>query len=392
MKSELRKMRWVLDEGIPITPALRHLLGEVQVLSGRDINSIAISDAEVLLVRSITRVDAKLLQNSQVRFVGSATAGTDHLDVEALARSDIAWSAAPGSNAVAVVEYVLSAIALSGFLAPLLNGLPVGIVGLGEVGGRLANRLLQLGCSVVAHDPFIRDWPSNVTRVSLNEALCQPIVSLHASLHDQGPHASSGLLNLKNAECAVQAAERRGMGLFINAARGELITSEALTQLLDSPLTVILDTWPGEPLLSAAVLSDTDWVSPHIAGHSLEAKARGSNVLARALACWAGEDLKDLLSPGSSEILPAEQVIEDQGAACDAVDWATTFLKNQGTLAREDARIREAGLGALNACEFDKLRKTYRQPSEWSGRTIRIQTGSPELGEMATRLGMRVME
>ncbi len=392
MKSELRKMRWVLDEGIPITPALRHLLGEVQVLSGRDINSIAISDAEVLLVRSITRVDAKLLQNSQVRFVGSATAGTDHLDVEVLARSDIAWSAAPGSNAVAVVEYVLSAIALSGFLAPLLNGLPVGIVGLGEVGGRLANRLLQLGCSVVAHDPFIRDWPSNVTRVSLNEALCQPIVSLHASLHDQGPHASSGLLNLKNAECAVQAAERRGMGLFINAARGELITSEALTQLLDSPLTVILDTWPGEPLLSAAVLSDTDWVSPHIAGHSLDAKTRGSNVLARALACWAGEDLKDLLSPGSSEILPAEQVIEDQGAACDAVDWATTFLKNQGTLAREDARIREAGLGALNACEFDKLRKTYRQPSEWSGRTIRIQTGSPELGEMATRLGMRVME
>jgi erythronate-4-phosphate dehydrogenase len=67
MKSELRKMRWVLDEGIPITPALRHLLGEVQVLSGRDINSMAISDAEVLLVRSITRVDAKLLQNSQVR-------------------------------------------------------------------------------------------------------------------------------------------------------------------------------------------------------------------------------------------------------------------------------------------------------------------------------------
>ena len=392
MKSELRKMRWVLDEGIPITPALRHLLGEVQVLSGRDINSMAISDAEVLLVRSITRVDAKLLQNSQVRFVGSATAGTDHLDVEVLARSDIAWSAAPGSNAVAVVEYVLSAIALSGFLAPLLNGLPVGIVGLGEVGGRLANRLLQLGCSVVAHDPFIRDWPSNVTRVSLNEALCQPIVSLHASLHDQGPHASSGLLNLKNAECAVQAAERRGMGLFINAARGELITSEALTQLLDSPLTVILDTWPGEPLLSAAVLSDTDWVSPHIAGHSLDAKTRGSNVLARALACWAGEDLKDLLSPGSSEILPAEQVIEDQGAACDAVDWATTFLKNQGTLAREDARIREAGLGALNACEFDKLRKTYRQPSEWSGRTIRIQTGSPELEEMASRLGMRVME
>lgn len=392
MKSELRKMRWVLDEGIPITPALGHLLGEVKVLSGRDINSVAISDAEVLLVRSITRVDAKLLQNSQVRFVGSATAGTDHIDVEALAQSDIAWSAAPGSNAVAVVEYVLSAIALSGFFAPLLNGLPVGIVGLGEVGGRLANRLLQLGCSVVAYDPFVRNWPSNVTRVSLSEALCQPIVSIHASLHDQGPHASGGLLNLKNAERAVQAAERRGMGLFINAARGELMTSEALTRLLESPLTVILDTWPGEPLLSDAVLSGTDWVSPHIAGHSLDAKARGSNVLARALACWAGENFNGPLSADFSEMPPPGQVIEDQLSESGAVDWAAAFLKEQGTLAREDARIREAGLGALTAGDFDKLRKTYRQPSEWSRRTIRIKGRSPELGVMASRLGMRVVE
>ena len=216
----------MIDEGIPITPALSHLMGKARVLSGRDIDAKAVADAEVLLVRSITRVDRHLLEGSKVRFVGSATAGTDHIDTGALAQMGVAWAAAPGSNALAVVEYVLSAIALSGFLPRVLNGLPVGIVGLGEVGTRLAKRLQQLGCAVLAYDPLIKDWPDNVVRASLTDVLCQPVVSLHASLHRQSRHPSHGFLDLKQAACVAQAAERRGMGLFINAARGELLTPE----------------------------------------------------------------------------------------------------------------------------------------------------------------------
>lgn len=392
MTSDLRKMRWVVDEGIPMTPALRHLMGETKVLRGRDIGSEALADTQILLVRSITRVDAQLLRGSTVRFVGSATAGTDHIDTSALAHSGIAWSAAPGSNATAVVEYVLSAIALSGFLAPILKGLKVGIVGLGEVGYRLSSRLLQMGCSVGAYDPLRTSWPGNIPRLTLKEVLSQPVVSLHASLHDQVPFSSHGLVDAKLAEYAVRAAEKRGMGLFLNAARGELMTPDALTTLLASPITVILDTWPGEPLLSPAVLSSTDWVSPHIAGHSLDAKARGSNMLARALARWAGEGLGDKFLADLPISRPAAQLIEDQTTASDAVEWATTFLKNQGTLAGEDARLRAAGSGTLSAEDFDDLRKTYRQPSEWSGRAIRIQRGVAELREMARRLGMSVVE
>lgn len=365
-------------------------MGEAQVLSGRDIDAKAVADAEVLLVRSITRIDPHLLEGSKVRFVGSATAGTDHIDVGALAQMGIAWAAAPGSNALAVVEYVLSAIALSGFLPGVLNGLPVGIVGLGEVGKRLAARLLQLGCVVRAHDPLVRDWPHNVKRASLDDALSQPVVSLHASLHCEASHPSRGFLDLSQAESMAQTAEQRGIGLFINAARGELITPEALSRLLASPLTVILDTWPGEPVLSNAFLSKVDWLSPHIAGHSLDAKVRGSNMLAHALVRWTGEDGDPL--PTSFSVLPAAgHILESRCGETDAVAWATDFLKDQGTLAREDKRIRATGPAGLSPDIFDALRKTYQQPSEWSGRPIRMHSGDPELRKMARRLGLNVV-
>ncbi len=387
----LREARWVIDDGIPITPALEYLMGESRVLSGRGIDAKAVADAEVLLVRSITRVDPHLLEGSRVRFVGSATAGTDHIDIEALAQMGIAWAAAPGSNALAVVEYVLSAIALSGFLPGVLNGLPVGIVGLGEVGKRLAARLQQLGCVVRAHDPLLRDWPHNVTRASLDEVLSQPVVSLHANLHGEASHPSRGFLDLSQAESMAQTAEQRGMGLFINAARGELITPEALSRLLASPLTVILDTWPGEPVLADAFLSQADWVSPHIAGHSLEAKTRGSDMLAQALVRWAGEDSRSL--PSDFSVMSAEErSLEDRWSGTDATDWAADFLISQGTLAREDARIRATGSRGLLPDTFDALRKTYQQPSEWSGQAIRMHGGAPELRNMAKRLGLSVVE
>ncbi|MEK9919239.1 MAG: NAD(P)-dependent oxidoreductase [Luminiphilus sp.] len=392
VKRGLSDMRWVVDDGISVTPALKQLMGETRLVAGRDITPSVLADAEVLLVRSITEVDAALLEGSAVRFVGSATAGIDHIDGAALSRLGVGWSAAPGSNAIAVVEYVLSAIAVSGFLEPALNGLGVGIVGLGEVGYRLAGRLSRLGCSVMAFDPLRRRWPDEITQASLEEVLAQPIVSLHASLHSQTPFASRGLLDERHAHRVVAAAEKLGSGLFINAARGDLVTPEALARLLASPLTVVLDTWPGEPVLPKALLAAANWVSPHIAGHSVDAKERGSDMLARALAHWAGGSGEDKPATFSGEVTPVVTPIEDPGGSSDALDWATSFLKKQGTLEREDARVRASSSDGLIAQDFDILRKTYQQPSEWSGRTIRIGSGSEELRTMARRLGMSVVE
>ena len=388
------QLKWVVDDVIPQTAALKALMGEVTILPGRDITPATISDADILLVRSITPVSESLLAGTSVQFVGTATAGVDHFDIEAIERLGVNWAAAPGSNAVSVVEYVLCALATSGWFERVMSGCPVGLVGLGQVGERLSHRLMNLGCEVLAYDPLRSDWPSDIRRAELEEILCQPVISLHANLHDQRAHASRGLLDAARAEQMMAAlSEREGGGLFINAGRGDLMTLEALSRLVDSPWTVVLDTWPGEPSLSADLMSRCDWVSPHIAGHSIKARENGSDLLAAAVARWAGVEV-----PGLSE--PVEQVDSVSDLATDnaehgdvdsgVIGWMTEFLGQQSILPREDARLREAGKAGLTSVEFDQLRKSYQQPEEWTGQRVTIPAGSDGLRAAAEQLGLKV--
>ena len=318
----------------------------------------------------------------------------DHFDIEAIERLGVAWAAAPGSNAVSVVEYVLCALATAGWLERVMAGCPVGLVGLGQVGERLARRLSRLGCEVLAYDPLRVDWPYDIRRAELEEVLCQPVISLHANLHDQGAHASRGLLNADRAEQMVAAlSKREGGGLFINAGRGDLMTIEALTRLVDSPWTVILDTWPGEPSLSAELLSRCDWVSPHIAGHSIKARENGSDLLAAAVARWAGVEapaIPELVDrngvTSGSEMRSAERGDVDSGV----IGWMAEFLRQQSILPREDARLRDAAKAGLTSVEFDQLRKSYQQPAEWTEQPVTIAAGNDGLRAGAERLGLKV--
>ena len=388
------QLKWVIDDVIPHTAALKALMGEVTILPGRDITPATISDADILLVRSITPVNESLLAGTSVQFVGTATAGVDPFDIDAIERLGVAWAAAPGSNAGSVVEYVLCALATSGWFERVMSGCPVGLVGLGQVGERLARRLSHLGCQVLAHDPLRVDWPSDIRRAKLEEILCQPVISLHANLHDQDAHASRGLLDATRAEQMVAAlSTREDGGLFINAGRGDLMTLEALSRLVDSPWTVVLDTWPGEPSLSADLLSRCDWVSPHIAGHSIKARENGSDLLADAVAQWAGVEAPTVPEPSEQD--GSDINVEIPSAECGAADsqviaWMAEFLRQQSILPRENRRLREVAKGGLTSVEFDQLRKSYQQPAEWTGQPVTIAAGNDGLRAGAERLGLKV--
>ena len=394
MKSAPDQLKWVIDDVIPHTAALQALMGDVTVLPGRDITPATISDADILLVRSITPVNESLLAGSSVQFVGTATAGVDHFDIEAIERLGVVWSAAPGSNAVSVVEYVLGALATSGWLERVISGCPVGLVGLGQVGERLARRLVHLGCQVLAYDPLRTGWPSDMHRVELDEILRQPVISLHANLHDQNAHASRGLLNADRAGQMIAAlSEREGGGLFINAGRGDLMTIEALCRLVDSPWTVVLDTWPGEPSLSAELLSLCDWVSPHIAGHSIKARENGSDLLAEAVARWAGVEVAtstELVNQDGSAVTGQTPIAECVAADSEVTAWIAEFLRQQSILPREDARLREVAAAWLTSLEFDQLRKSYQQPAEWTGQRVTIPVSDGGHRAAAERLGLKV--
>lgn len=394
MKAAPDQLKWVIDDVIPHTAALQALMGDVTVLPGRDITPATISDADILLVRSITPVNESLLAGSSVQFVGTATAGVDHFDIEAIERLGVVWSAAPGSNAVSVVEYVLGALATSGWLERVISGCPFGLVGLGQVGERLARRLVHLGCQVLAYDPLRAGWPSDIHRVELDEILRQPVISLHANLHDQNAYVSRELLNADRAGQMIAAlSEREDGGLFINAGRGDLMTIEALSRLADSPWTVVLDTWPGEPSLSAELLSLCDWVSPHIAGHSIKARENGSDLLAEAVARWAGVEVAtstELVNQDGSAVNGQTPSAECAAADSEVTAWMAEFLRQQSILPREDARLREVAAAGLTLLGFDQLRKSYQAPAEWTGQRVTIPVSDAGHRAAAERLGLEV--
>ncbi|MDU3365645.1 MAG: 4-phosphoerythronate dehydrogenase, partial [Proteus mirabilis] len=267
-------MKILVDENMPYAQQLFCQLGEVKAVPGRPLPIEELDDTDALMVRSITKVNASLLAGKPVKFVGTATAGFDHVDTAWLEQQKIAFSSAPGCNAIAVVEYVFSALMVfaeqEGFQ---LTDKTVGIVGVGNVGGRLAKRLRALGVNVLLCDPPRADRGDDEQFHSLETLLKQAdILTFHTPLNKSGRYNSYHLINESNLDILPEGR------ILINASRGEVIDNAALLSALNQgkKLRVVLDVWEPEPDLSLELLNKVDIATPHIAGYTLEGKARGT--------------------------------------------------------------------------------------------------------------------
>ncbi|PAU78005.1 4-phosphoerythronate dehydrogenase PdxB [Halomonas salipaludis] len=297
-------MRVIVDANIPAAERCFGALGEVIALPGREIDGAALAGAEALIVRSITRVDAALLEaaeraGARLRFVGTCTIGTDHVDQAALAARGIEFASAPGCNAEAVVDYVLSSLTLLAERTDAaLDQRRIGIVGAGNVGERLYRRLTALGLDCRRCDPPRAEAEPGERFYDL-DGLCQwaEVLCLHAPLVPDGPHATHHLLNAERI-----AALKPGTWL-LNAGRGDCLDGAALRQRLADAgdLRTVLDVWEAEPGIDAALWQLADIATPHIAGYSLDGKLRGTQqVYAAALRRFgmpAGLSFEDLAPP-----------------------------------------------------------------------------------------------
>ncbi len=254
-------------------PHLREAFGLVTSVRGPEITNEHLVHADALLVRSVTRVDAALLAGTHVRFVGSATAGFDHVDVDALTRAGITFAHAPGCNARAVVEYVLAATLGHADLRG-----PVGVVGFGQIGRRLTTALRRLGFEVWVCDPPRAESGDTAEDFLSLPALLErcKTVSLHVPRVRSGVHATARLLDAKGLQRLQNGA------LVINTSRGDVLDNAALHAWLDAGRgEAVLDVWEGEPNLRWPLLSHprVRYATPHIAGYTAEGKARGTAML-----------------------------------------------------------------------------------------------------------------
>ncbi len=373
-------MRIVADENIPLVDAFFADLGEIVRVSGRALSAGQLQSADLLLVRSVTEVNAELLADSPLRFVASATIGTDHVDLPYLQQRQIGFASAPGCNADSVADYVLSALFnLAAMTGADLADRTIGIVGVGNVGSRVQRRLQQLGLRVLLNDPprAEREGQRGSPFCSLPQLLeeCDTFC-LHTPWTRHGRHPSHHLFDQ-----AVLARLAEGSWL-INAGRGAAVDNRALLALLQQrqDVKVVLDVWEPEPAINPQLAQRVTLATPHIAGYSLEGRMRGTEMIYQAVCRHLGVPARQQLQ----HLLPSPPLtvveVEAKAAAADlprrlinlVYDLRDDHLPLQ-RLMTLDATARAQG--------FDQLRKHYPERRQFN--SLRVKGLDP--GGLMTR-------
>jgi len=368
------------DENMPFAREFFSELGNLYSFSGRELQAQDIKDADVLLVRSITQVNEALLKQApQLKFVGTATIGTDHIDQEYLKQLGISFHSAPGCNAISVAEYVLSAlVVLAERYLIDLSTLTVGIVGAGNTGTRLAEKLSALNINFKLCDPLLeakQKQGSDDTRqyYPLEEVLDCDVISLHVPKTVTGEHRTVKLLDEQ------RLLNLRPEQILISACRGEVIDNHALLRLKEQGhgVKLVLDVWQGEPNVLQALIPYTEIATAHIAGYSLEGKARGSEMLYQALC----NELKIAAKFQLNDFLPEANISSIEITQQFNQIVLNQIVKMVYDVRRDDAIFRQQ----LSEQGFDTIRKTYPARREFSSVSVTLSPNA--YSDVPHRLG-----
>jgi len=375
----------IADENIPFVREAFSGLGEVQTFSGRRLNRAVLEKAEVLLVRSVTKVDEQLLAGTAIRFVGTATIGLDHIDLTYLHQHNIGFASAPGSNATSAAEYVLSALLIIAERQDfILRDKVVGIIGCGNVGSGVLQKLTALGVECIVHDPPLQEQTTSLRYSDLNTVLTADIVTLHVPLTKTGPHPTYHLIN------AELLAKLRKDVILVNTSRGAVVAEADLLETLAvyPTMTVGLDVWENEPEINIQLLQRVALGTPHIAGYSFDGKVRGTEMLYQAVCDYFQYSphwqAQDYLPVPPLKRLTFSTTVDDN----IAVHTAVTACYD---VRHDDAALRRLSKTSDLATSFDNLRKNYPQRREFSQVEIELPATKSILAAQLQGLGFKII-
>jgi erythronate-4-phosphate dehydrogenase len=361
---------------------------ELVPFAGRELTAEQVADADVLLVRSITKVNKKLLaKNKKLSFVGTATIGVDHIDQAYLRSRNIAFSSAPGCNAVSVAEYVLSALVVMAerYLIDL-SKLTVGIVGAGNTGTQLSKKLDALSIRYKLCDPPLAQAGDNRQFSTMAEILQCDVISLHLPLVRDGEYPS---YHLFNEQVLAQLTDEQ---ILINVCRGEVVDNKALLTLKQQGhrVKLVWDVWENEPNILTELINFTEIASAHIAGYSLEGKSTGTEQLYQALC----QHLDVQPSKQVRQFLPKAEIAQvniEQGFSENGFDQQAliTLIKLVYDVRRDDGLFRQQYLENTTQQSFDRLRKNYPTRREFSSLTITLPATIKS--DVPHRLGFNIL-
>ncbi|MCX7995480.1 MAG: 4-phosphoerythronate dehydrogenase [candidate division WOR-3 bacterium] len=268
---DMSRLKIIADEKIPFLKELFSNFADLHTIPSKEMSPNVIKDYDVLFVRSVTKVNESLLEGTKIRIVGSMTSGIDHIDRRYLRKKGIKLFYAPGSNARSVAEYVIaSLITLAKKNGFKLEGKTIGIIGVGNVGTKVAMMCNTLGMKVLLNDPPKYKRTKNKKYLSLKRLSDADIITLHVPLTFTGRYKTFHMVDGNFLKCLKHKT------IFINTSRGRVVDEKALLKYYHKLGGLILDVWENEPDINIELLKLVDIGTPHIAGYSLEGKFNAS--------------------------------------------------------------------------------------------------------------------
>ena len=376
-------MKIIADANIPFVKDCFSSIGEVEVFPGREIKPDVVGDADCLLVRSVTRVDSDLLAGSRVRFVGTATIGFDHIDIEYLMRNNIGFASEPGSNANSAAEYVIAGLLEIGRKYRIkLEGKSIGIVGVGNVGSRVAKKCEALGMKVLLNDPPLQRESSDAKYLPLEGLYECDFITLHTPLTFEGADKTFHLADEKFFKSLKAGC------VFFNTSRGGVVGTEALKASIRSGQleTTVLDVWDDEPNIDTELLEMVDIGTPHIAGYSLDGKIAGMIMMYKAACGYFGlkakYDVEDFLPEPD---VPLLRINPSSGSEQDVIRKAVEKIYR---ISEDDRKLRKIlNVPTKRGEFFDSLRRNYRVRREFQNTKVEF---TAETAEHAENLGRKL--
>jgi len=375
----------IADSKLPFADAAFKQFGEVNVLPTKQIRNDTVRNADVVFVRSETKIDASFLEGTGIRFVGTATIGTDHVDIDYLKRKNVGFASCPGSNANSVAEYVLAALLeVSVRLGFSLKGKTLGVVGHGNTGSRVARKAEAIGMNVLLNDPPLARTTSDKRYLPLDALMGADFISLHVPLTKKGEDATVHLFDEHRLSAMKEGS------VLINSSRGSVVDNQALKAILKRKhlRACVLDVWEGEPKADVELLQFVTFGTPHIAGYSYDGKMNATKMLQRALADFLHRQLEDqntFESDGGKDItLPSD--IEDVETLLRCA------VRECYTIEQDDSKLRQilSLSDELRAEYFRELRAKYPVRREFHNYTVTNARMIPELVTALSAVGFRI--
>lgn len=375
-------MKIVCDNKIPFLKGVLEPYADVIYLPGKETTAEVVRDADAIITRTRTKCNEALLKGSKVKIIATATIGFDHIDTAWVESNGIEWESAPGCNSSSVQQYIASVlVTLAKKFSFSLEGKTLGVVGVGNVGSKVARIAGILGMRVLLCDPPRARKEGPGAFVSL-EQICKEsdIITVHVPLTRSGEDATFHMFDKERL---------LGLGkekILINSSRGPVVDNAALKDTLKAGAlkAAVLDVWETEPELDPELINLLALSTPHIAGYSADGKANGTTMSVRAVAKTLGLPLTDWTASG----IPAPPQTTD--FSIDAAGKTCAEVLSEAILHTYEVSLDSEALRA-DLSAFERLRGDYPVRREFPAFTVRLNGGTPEMAEKLKQIGFKTV-